>query len=68
MTTWPQFDNDGDLPVGLYQSTLELVIDHFGLSTPERRIMARRLARIYQLGQKHGAFGSIRYLRFICDV
>ena len=54
MTTWAQFDSNGDLPIGLYQATLEQVIDHFGISTPQRRIMAHRLSRIYQLARSTG--------------
>src|ERR1044072_5080005 len=64
MANWPQFNNNGDLPVGTYQATLDEVIEHFGTVTPQRRIMALRLSRIYQLvsSTKHLArfivFGS----------
>jgi hypothetical protein len=54
MIIWPQFDTNGDLPVGLYQATLKQVIDYFGTSTLQRRIMAQRLARIHQLASSTG--------------
>jgi hypothetical protein len=64
MINWPQFNNDGDLPVGTYRATLDEVIEHFGTDTHQRQIMALRLSRIYQLvtSTKHLArfiiFGS----------
>ncbi len=49
MKKWSKFNEDGDLPPGIYRATLSEVIKHFGTSTPQRRIMAQRLARIYKL-------------------
>ena len=54
MTNWPNFNNDGDLPVGLYQATLDEIIEHFGASTSQRRIMALRLTRIHKLASSTG--------------
>jgi hypothetical protein len=28
--TFPEFNENGDLPVGIYQATLQEVLDHFG--------------------------------------
>ena len=49
MREWPNFDANGDLPPGIYLATLDEVVKHFGESTLQRRIMARRLERIYDL-------------------
>lgn len=49
MKDWPEFDVNGDLPPGVHQATLSEVIEHFGKSTLQRRIVAGRLTRIYHL-------------------
>lgn len=49
MRQWPDFNENGDLPPGIHQATLAEVIEHFGQSTPQRQIMARRLEHIYTL-------------------
>jgi hypothetical protein len=54
MTNWRNFNNDGDLPIGVYPATLDEVIEYFGASTPRRRIMALRLARIHRLASSTG--------------
>ncbi len=54
MQQWPDFDNSGDLPVGMYQATLSEVLAHFGTGTLQRRMIARRLARIYALARSTG--------------
>jgi hypothetical protein len=51
---WPEFNENGDLPAGIHQATLAEVIEHFGRSTPQRRIMARRLEHIYNLVTETG--------------
>lgn len=51
MKEWPEFDSNGDLPVGIHTATLAEVIEHFGQSNFQRRIMTQRLARIYDLAQ-----------------
>ena len=64
MKQWPQFDSNGDLPIGVHQATITEVIKHFGTNTLQRQIIARRLQRIYNLvwgtGQlaKFVVFGS----------
>jgi hypothetical protein len=54
MQPWPDFDRNGDLPVGIYQATLSEVIAHFGTSTLQRRMVAQRLARVYALARSTG--------------
>jgi hypothetical protein len=49
MREWPDFDDDGDLPVGIHQATLSEVLEHFGVGTPQRRVVAQRLVRTYDL-------------------
>jgi predicted nucleotidyltransferase len=51
---WPDFDINGDLSVGVHRATLAEVIEHFGSGDLQREIVARRLARIYQLAQSTG--------------
>jgi len=50
----PEFNDNGDLPAGIHQATLAEVIEHFGSSTPQRRIIAKRLEHIYTLATKTG--------------
>jgi hypothetical protein len=54
MQQWPNFDSNGDLPVGIYRATLANVIAYFGTSTLQRRLVAQRLARIYTLTRSTG--------------
>ena len=54
MQQWPDFDSNGDLPVGIYPATLSEVLAHFGTSTLQRRMVAQRLARIYTLARNTG--------------
>jgi Family of unknown function (DUF6932) len=44
----------GDLPVGVYHASLSEVIEHFGSGTPQRRIVGRRLVRIFDLASSTG--------------
>jgi hypothetical protein len=54
MQPWPNFDSNGDLPVGIYRASLSEVMTHFGTSTLQRRLVAQRLARIYTLARSTG--------------
>lgn len=49
MTTkqWPEFDRNGDLPVGIHKATIIEVMEYFGTSTLKRRVMAQRLELVY---------------------
>ncbi|MDT4954173.1 MAG: hypothetical protein QOJ02_2311 [Acidobacteriota bacterium] len=54
MKKWPEFNEHGDLPVGVHQATLAEVIERFGSGTRQRGIVARRLTYIYDLTQATG--------------
>ena len=45
----PAFNEDGDLPPGVHRATLEEILDRFGQGSIQRRAVAGRLDRIYQL-------------------
>jgi len=60
MKKWPEFDDNGDLPVGIHQATLDDVLQHFGTGSVQRRLVGQRLERIYKLAQNTG-----RVARFI---
>ena len=45
----PEFLPYGDLPEGVHRATLEEVLRRFGTTTPQRRIVAERLARVYRI-------------------
>jgi len=47
--TFPEFDENGDLPVDVYRATLPEVVEHFGTLTLQRRRIAQRLIRIFDL-------------------
>jgi hypothetical protein len=49
--TFPEFDENGDLPVGIYKATLQEVIEHFGQGTLQRQLVAKRLVKIYNLAK-----------------
>jgi hypothetical protein len=54
MKQWPEFDKNGDLPVGIHQGTLSEVLQHFGIRSVQRRFMGQRLERIYKLAYTTG--------------
>lgn len=60
MKKWPEFDNNGDLPVGIHQATLAEVLQHFGTGTVKQRLVGQRLERIYKL-----AFSTGQVARFV---
>jgi hypothetical protein len=47
--TFPAFNEEGDLPPGVHRATLAGVLERFGQGTIQRRAVADRLKRIYQL-------------------
>jgi len=51
---WPEFDNNGDLPVGIHQATLAEVLQRFGTGTVQRHLVGQRLERIYKLAVSTG--------------
>jgi Family of unknown function (DUF6932) len=60
----PEFDEQGDLPVGVHQATLDEVLTRFGYGTPPRQLVMAQLVRIYELARatgkllRFGIFGS----------
>ena len=54
MKHWPEFDNNGDLPLGIHQATLADVLQHFGTGTVQRRLVGQRLERMYNLAISTG--------------
>lgn len=46
---WPEFNENGDLPPGIYPATLPEIIAHFGQRPAKRRVLAQRLERLYRL-------------------
>ena len=51
---WPAFNEFGDLPVGVYRTTLADVIAHFGHGTAQRIVITTRLEHIYELARRTG--------------
>jgi len=58
--TFPEFNENGDLPVDIYEATLQEVMEHFGQGSLQRQVVAKRLAKIYKL-----ADGTGKLSRFI---
>lgn len=54
MKEWPEFNESGDLPIGIHRATLAEVIDHFGRGSFQRAMVAQRLERIYSLANQTG--------------
>jgi hypothetical protein len=45
----PAFNEEGDLPPGIYRATLAEVLERFGQGSMQRCAVAGRLERVYQL-------------------
>lgn len=50
--TFPEFNENGDLPVDVYKATLQEIVEHFGTQNLQRRRIAQRLVRIYDLASR----------------
>jgi hypothetical protein len=50
----PDFNVDGDLPPGVYPVTLAEALARFGGGSAQRRVVADRLVRLYQLATSTG--------------
>jgi hypothetical protein len=46
---FPEFNENGDLPVDIYKATLAEVLEHFGKGSLQRQVVAKRLIKIYKL-------------------
>ena len=55
----PDFDDDGDLPIGVFPATLSQVLDRFGKGSGQREIVGRRLDRIYRLAFATGHLARV---------
>jgi hypothetical protein len=51
---WPEFNELGDLPIGLHRATIADVIAHFGRGTAQRVAVTARLEHIYELARHTG--------------
>jgi hypothetical protein len=58
----PEFDGNGNLPLGVHQATLDEVLRRFGMNSLRRRIVARRLERVYNLA--HGTGQVAKFVIF----
>ena len=56
----PAFDEQGDLPVGVNQATLDEGLTRFGHGTSQRQLVTAQLVRIYELTRATG-----KLLRFV---
>jgi hypothetical protein len=50
----PGFNEEGDLPCGVYRATLPEVLERVGQGTVQRRAVADRLKRVYELVSSTG--------------
>jgi hypothetical protein len=50
----PEFNENGDLPVGIHPATLSDTIGRFGIGSAQRQIVADRLMRIHELARQTG--------------
>lgn len=57
---FPEFNESGDLPVGIYKATLQEVLHHFAVGSLQRQLVAGRLKKIY-----FSALETDQVLRFI---
>jgi len=66
--SFPDFTEDGDLPVGIYPASLAEVINHFGLNSAKRQQVTQRLERIYKIASATGKIAHfIIFGSFITD-
>jgi hypothetical protein len=52
--TFPPFNDDGDLPTGVYPASLAQVLRYFGRGSSQRAAVSDRLARIHLLAHSTG--------------
>ena len=58
----PDFDENGDLPVGVHQTSLAEVVGRFGTGAPRRETVTQSLRRIHELATETGKLDT--YLIF----
>ena len=54
MKKWPEFDSNGDLPIGIHQATLTEILRHFGTGTLQRERFGQGLEHIFMLANSTG--------------
>lgn len=54
MKKWLEFNDNGDLPEGIYQATLAEILQHFGTENAQRIRIGQQLERIYSLVNSTG--------------
>ena len=52
--TLPAFNDEGDLPPGVHRATLRETLERFGQGSMQRRAVADRLKRLYELVSSTG--------------
>ena len=52
--TWPDFDDQGNLPIGVYSATMNQIATHFGSRTDKRQRLSARLQTMYNLVAETG--------------
>jgi hypothetical protein len=50
----PEFDETGDLPIGVHEASLAETLARFGAASQRRRLLSRRLERVYQVALQTG--------------
>ena len=50
----PEFNESGDLPTGVHAASLLDSVARFGTGTDRRKVVARRLERIYRIAARTG--------------
>jgi hypothetical protein len=50
----PEFDSNGDLPIGVHRASLDEVLARFGHDTPQRQLVTARLFRVHELASRTG--------------
>jgi hypothetical protein len=66
--TFPPFNAEGDLPLGVHPATLREVLDHLATGTAQRQAVGLRLERIYRVAATTGHLGRfVVYGSFVTD-
>jgi hypothetical protein len=53
----PDFEESGDLPIGVHQATIEEVAVRFGAGSVQRGSVTKRLLNVYRLAEATGMVG-----------
>jgi hypothetical protein len=54
VSSLPPFNDEGDLPPGVFPATLAEIVERFGQGSLQRRAVADRLQRIHELARSTG--------------